>query len=177
MIRIKHKFLILCLSCLISISYALDSDQKQPLLISSDTADLNNQTGVGIYTGNVTIDQGSTHVRGNKVTSYSENNKITQVIVEGDKKTQARYESMVDPKKPPLIAIADTIQYFPDKNYAILLGHAYVQQGENSIAGEHLEYDLTNKILKSINTSSKQAVRTHIVIDPNNLPNMDQTPS
>lgn len=177
MTQIKRSLFILYLSCILCIGYALDSDQKQPLLISADTADLNNQTGIGIYTGNVVIDQGTTHVRGDKVTSYSENNKITQVIVEGDKKQQARYESSVDPKKPPLIAIADTIQFFPEKNYAILLGNAHVQQGENSIAGEHLEYDVTNKILKSINTSKDKAVRTRIVIDLNNLPSMDQTPS
>ncbi len=176
MIQLKRNLLILCLSCLISVSYALDSDQQQQLLISSDTADLNSQTGVGVYTGNVTIDQGTTHVRGDKVTSYSANNKITQVVAEGGQKQQARYESVIDPNKPPLIATADTIKFFPDKNYAILLGHAYVQQGANSIAGEHLEYDLTNKILKSITAPSDKAVRTRIVIDPNNLPKMDQKP-
>ncbi len=174
MIRLKRNLLILCLSCILSVSYALDSDQQQQLLISSDTADLNSQTGIGIYTGNVTIDQGTTHVRGDKVTSYSENNKISQVVVEGGKKQQARYESTIDPNKPPLIATADIIKYFPDKNYAILLGHAYVQQGTNSIAGEHLEYDVTNKILKSIATPSDKALRTRIVIDPNNLPKADQ---
>ncbi|MCD6045407.1 MAG: hypothetical protein K0R48_570 [Gammaproteobacteria bacterium] len=176
MTRVKRNLFILCLSCIISVSYAVDSDQQQPLLIASDTADLNSQTGIGIYTGNVTIDQGSTHVRGDKVTSYSENNKITLVVAEGDKKKQARYENTVDPNKPPLIAIADIIKFFPQKNYAILLGHAYVQQGENSIAGEHLEYDLTNKILKSINAPNTKAVRTRIVIDPNNLPETDPTP-
>ncbi len=177
MIQIKRSLFILCLSCILSLGYALDSDQQKPLLISSDTADLNSQTGVGIYTGNVIIDQGTTHVSGDKVTSYSENNKINQIVVEGNKKKQARYESSLDPNKPPLIAIADIIKFFPEKNYAILLGHAYVQQGENSIAGEHLEYDVTNKILKSINTPSNKAVRTRIVIDPNNLPSMDKTPS
>lgn len=176
MIQLKRNLLILCLSCLISVSYALDSDQQQQLLISSDTADLNSQTGVGVYTGNVTIDQGTTHVRGDKVTSYSANNKITQIVAEGGGKQQARYESTIDPNKPPLIATADIIKFFPDKNYAILLGHAYVQQGANSIAGEHLEYDLTNKILKSITAPSSKAVRTRIVIDPNNLPKLDQKP-
>ena len=167
----------LCFSSIFFVAYALDSDQQQQLLISANTADLNSQSGIGVYTGNVIIDQGTTHIRGDKVTSYSENNKIVKVIVEGNKQQQARYETSLDPNKPPLIATANTIQFFPPKNYAILLGNAYVQQGENSIAGEHLEYDVTNKILKSLNASNDKSVRTRIVIDPNNLPKMDQKPS
>ena len=169
----KLKLLLICCS-IVSLGYALDSDQQQQLLISADSADLNNQTGVGVYTGNVTIDQGTTHIKGDKVTSYSENNKVIKVIIEGNNHAQARYETALEVNKPPLIATANTIEFFPPKNYAILLGKAYVQQGENSIAGEHLEYDVSNRILKSLNTSSDKTVRTHIVIDPKNLPKMDQ---
>lgn len=174
----KHLLLILilCFSCIIPAAYALDSDQQQQLLISANTADLNSQNGVGVYTGNVTIDQGSMHIRGDKVTSYSENNKIIKVIIEGNTQQQARYETSLDANKPPLIATANIIQFFPPKNYAILLGKAYVQQGENSIAGEHLEYDISNKNLKSLNLNNDKAVRTRIVIDPNNLPKMDEKP-
>ncbi len=173
MIQLKPLLFLLCLSSLVSIGYALDSDQQKPLLISAETADLNSQTGVGVYTGNVTIDQGTTHVRGDKVTSYSENNKITQVVVVGDKKKQAHYESVLDVGKPPLVATADIIKFFPEKNYAILLGHAYVQQGKNSIMGEHLEYDIAHKNLKSLTVPNAKAARTQIVIDPNNLPKTD----
>ena len=105
-------------------------------------------------------------------------NKIKQIIIVGDNNKQASYQTTIDVNKPTLIATANTIQFYPDRKYAILLGNAHIQQGENSISGEHLEYDVANKILKSLNTANQPTpVRTHIVIDPNNLPKMDQKTS
>ncbi len=173
MIPIKRSLLLLCLSLGFSLAYGLTSDSQAKLFISADNADLNSQTGVGVYQGNVLIDQGSTHVRGNTVTSYSKNNKISEVLVKGTPEQQARYESTPDADKPPLVATADTIQFYPDRKYAILIGNAHVQQGKNSIIGEHIEYDLTHKILKSMNSAGTKPARTQIVIDPNDLPKTD----
>lgn len=154
-------------------SQALPSDQNQKLFITADSADINSLTGIGVYQGNVVIDQGTTHVSGNTVTTHSKDNQVYEVIVEGTDDNLAIYKTTTDADKPDLVATAKTIQYYPQRHYAILLQKAHVTQGENSISGEHLEYDTLNKILKSLNSGvvdTQKPQRTTIVIEPNNLP-------
>ncbi len=148
----------------------LPSDKNAKLFIASNTAELNKETGISIFTGDVKIDHGSTHVTADKLTTYSdEKSHVVKAIAVGKAGNIATYESMTDVGKPPLVATAETIEYYPQKHYVILLGNAHVTQGENSIAGPHLEYDLEKQLLVTKTDSQKSKGRTEIIIQPNKL--------
>lgn len=152
-----------------SLSYALQSDQTKKLYIRSKSANMNRTTGIGIFTGNVVIDQGSTHVTGDKVTTINDKNKkLKEVIIEGLHGNFAHYKTLTEVKKPALYATARTIKYFPQKHYVILLKDANIKQGTDTIDGQHLEYDIEKQVLNSTAVTSKKGLnsRTTIVIQP-----------
>ncbi|MBY0545129.1 MAG: lipopolysaccharide transport periplasmic protein LptA [Gammaproteobacteria bacterium] len=164
--------LLLALICLLPLFALaeLPSDKTAKLYIVSDNAQLNKATGISVFSGNVKVDHGSTHVTADKLTTYSDkNNQVIKAIAEGANGNFATYQTMTDPKKPPLNAKALIIQYFPQQHYVILIGQAVVTQGPDSITGPQLEYDLKNQILITKNNGSMGSGRTKIVIQPNDV--------
>lgn len=165
--RLKNKWLLISLLFAIVASAELPSDKTAKLYITSDTAELNKLTGISIFTGNVKVDHGSTHVTANKLTTYSDQkNQVVKAIAEGSEGQLATYQTMTAPNKPPVNAKALVIKYFPQRHYVILIGQANAVQGTNSIQGPRLEYDLTNQLLITKNVAGANGGRTEIVIQP-----------
>ena len=143
------------------LSYALESDSKQKILIESDRAELNRDKKISVFHGNVKIDQGTTHLRSDELTIYfDDKDKIKNVIAKGD---SAHYQTLPEAGKPIFHASAKIIRYNMLTDEVELEGNAVAQQGENRLTGPHIFYNRkSQKIL-----SAKQAQgRTTIVIDP-----------
>lgn len=152
-----------------SISVALSSDQTKKLYIRSKTANINRTTGIGVFIGDVVIDQGTTHVTGDKVITYNDkNNKLKQVTIIGLNGHFAHYKTLTELKKPPLYATARTIKYYPKSHYVILIKDGHIKQGTDSIDGQHLEYDIQKQVLNStaITKTNGKNSRTTIIIQP-----------
>lgn len=159
--------LLLCMFA--STTFALPSDNFKKLYISSDTASINRTTGISIYTGNVDITRGTTHIISDKLTTYSDkHDNIQKAIATGSPDKLASYQTLTAKDKPIMVAKAITITYFPQKHYVILDGNASVTQGVNSITSPHLEYDLQKQILITKNKPETKK-RTTIIIQPNEL--------
>ncbi len=152
-----------------STAFALEEDKTQPMYVQADSVAIDNQSGKSEYTGNVTVDQGSTHLRAAHAIVYTESGKNTlkEAVAEGDKTTQAHYWTLTDPKKPELNAYADTIKVFPQKNLVYLIGHAKVIQGADSFEAPEIQYD--SKTQKAFSPKSKLG-KTVIVIHPQAQP-------
>lgn len=161
-------FCLLLLNLFISpAAIALKSDETATVYIASESAELDRSTGVGIYRHDVKIDQGSTHITGETITTRNDaNNKIEEAIIEGGPESLAHYWTLPEEDKPELHAKAKIIQFYPQKQYAILIGNASVTQGNNSIQGQRIEYDIKKQLLKSVNESGNKDSRTTIVIEP-----------
>lgn len=146
-----------------------NTDSGKPLKIEADTAEFDRQTGLSSYINNVKIDQGTTHVKGNKVTTKQDKtNSLEEIIIYGTAKNLAYYETLPEPGKPKLIAIAKTIKYYPKKRYVILLNQANITQGDNSITGEHIEYDIEKQKMRAaaLTNDKGEKTRTTIIINP-----------
>ena len=169
MINLKMSVLIFIFMLLSPIvtQAEIPSDKQAKLYINADQANLNKSTGISIFTGHVVLDHGSTHVTCDKLTTYSDKaGKLNKAIAESLTDQLATYETMTDIDKPPLQAKAKRIEYYPDRHYVILLQHAYVVQGQNSIIGEHLEYDIKNQLLITKPADNSPNARTQIIIQP-----------
>lgn len=122
--------------------HALSEDKEKVMHVMADSADLNQQAHKGIYVGNVELIQGSTNLRAAQaITEGNEKNQLVLATARGDKKKQAHYWTITDPKKPPLHAYADTIRYHPTRHLIELIGHARVEQGNDSFAAAKISYD------------------------------------
>lgn len=172
--ELKVKIALLSLLSIYSLAsvaeFQLQPSNTEKLFVSSETAEINRQSGIGVYVTDVTIDQGDTHVTGDKATTHDdETGKLKEVIIESSSKQLAHYRTLVEEGKPELHAKAKTIKYYPQKNYIVLIGTASIVQGEDTIRGTQLEYDINKQVLKSHQQAKNgnPPSRTTIVIDPN----------
>lgn len=152
------------LFCLSPAIHALPEDSKTPLHVRADAADINQTRHKGIYTGNVAVDQGSTHIRAVKaVTEGDDKNQLKKAIITGDASTQAHYWTLQSQDKSELHAFADTICYCPKEHQIVLVGHASVIQDKNKIKASTIRYNTQTQHM----STPFQGEQTTISIQPN----------
>ncbi len=151
-------------------SFALDSDQQQPVYMVADSGTYNHSTGVGHYRGHVKVDQGTTHLTADTVITQSNSqNQLQQVTAYGK---PAVYRTITDPQKPELVASANTIKFYPQQHWVVLIDHAVVTQGTDSYRGPLIQYNTQQKLVISPPTKGG---RTTIIIQPQSLSNNAST--
>jgi lipopolysaccharide export system protein LptA len=147
-----------------TVSWAMSNDREKVAELSADTANLDQQTHRGEYTGHVEFNQGTSHLRAAKaITQGSPQNKLILAIALGNKDNQAHYWTQTEADKPLLHAYADKICYYPERHLIELMGHAHVSQGDNSFSGPKISYD-TEK--QHVISKGKGKNRTLIIIHP-----------
>ena len=142
---------------------ALPEDQQQILELSANTADLNQETRHGEYIGAVELNQGTTHLRATKaITNTDAHNKLIVAIATGDSKNQVHYWTQTALDKPMMHAYADTINYYPERHLIELIGHARVEQGNNSFSAAKITYDtLKQHVLSEADTQNRTVIIFH----------------
>lgn len=148
-------------------AYALDSDQYQPLEITSDDATYDRNQHTITYIGGaqgVHAKQGSSNLDGDKVIVYQtpdNTNKIQKIEIFGN---PAHYNTLPAPDKERLYVEALKITYDPTNRTVLLEQQAKVNQAGNIFSGPHIWYDMVNGIVRSSAAPGKQ--RTMMIIQP-----------
>jgi lipopolysaccharide export system protein LptA len=165
MIQLKHRLQYgLLLTCFTLPLYALTADKEKIMHVLADTADLNQKKHMGTYTGHVALTQGTSNIRAHFAKTRGDmNNQLTLAIAKGHDGTQAHYWTQTDPNKPPFHAWADIIRYYPLRHFIELIGHAKVQQGDNSMQAAKISYDT---IEQHVITHGDAHNRMNIIINP-----------
>lgn len=152
------------LSLISGACFALPDDKQQILQVNAGSADMNQQTHQGIYRQAVELDQGSTHIRSAEATTTGDaNNKLILAVIKGNAHAQAHYWTLTALDKPPLHAYADTIRYYPERHLIELIGHARVEQGNNSFSAHKIKYDT---LAEHVMSESDGHTRTTIIFHP-----------
>lgn len=161
--RVILKLLMINLSFLSCICFALNTDKSKPLIINADIAQLNHRDGIGVYLGNVVLKQGSSELFADKlVTHVNKQNQITKAIATGKK---ARYSTLLKRKQKKLHAEALTIEYFPLIHKIVLIEDAVVRQKKNTFSGPLIEYNISDEHIVS-KKSGDGSARTTIIFHP-----------
>ena len=143
-------------------AHALSSDQEQPLNIDADTVEINDKTGVSVYTGNVIATQGTLVLNADIVTIYSPQRELDKVIAEGN---PARYKQRPDNKDEDVRAKAQRMEYYAAQEKLILLEGGHLWQGQDEFSGNRIEYDTRRDVVNaSMSSSGKERVR--IIMQP-----------
>lgn len=140
---------------------ALPEDNKEPLFVHADSADINQSQHHGDYQGHIALDQGSTHIRAAKATTQTnDKNQLVQAVIDGDTNEQAHYWTLQNQDKPVLHAYANKICYCPLEHRIVLIGHARVVQGQNQITAETICYNSLSQHMMTPTHSGEQTVIT-----------------
>ncbi len=147
-----------------SLGFALVGDDHQTIHIVADSSTFNYKTGNNLYEGNVKVDQGTTHLTADRLTtSNNDKHKIQEAIAYGIHQL-ADYSTTPKQGDKPVHAKAKVIRFFPIKSLVQLEGDVIVTQGDNSFHGPFIIYNMKDQI---VTAPASETGRTTIVIEPN----------
>ncbi|NQZ33185.1 MAG: lipopolysaccharide transport periplasmic protein LptA [Oceanospirillaceae bacterium] len=153
---------LICLAMCSSsaLSYALPSDQNQPIDVTADTATINDTTGVTTLTGKVKIIQGSMLITADKLTVHrNKNGDISTMVATGK---PAHFTQQQKANEPHSKAWGQKMVYLVSDQTVTITGNAKVQQLSDKFSGEKIVYYMDKAIVKASGT--KQRVR--MIIQP-----------
>lgn len=155
--------LIVALPLPVSSALALPDDRAQAINIESDRASRNDKTGLTVYEGSVELNQGSIKINADKITVHSAGNKVSRIVCSGE---PARYQQQPEPDSGLVIARANTIEYYLDRDTITLRKNASLDQNGAILKGEIINYDLTKELIEA-RGDDKGSGRIQMVIPPN----------
>ncbi len=120
--------------------FALSTDQDQPIEIEADAAELDDRTGITVYSGNVIVIQGSMHLYGNKLTiTYNDDNSLKTAVMFGG---PAKFRQMPDSQDAGEIkGRGIRIDYLALENKLIMTEEAELTQNGKLFKAYKIEYD------------------------------------
>lgn len=157
----KATLLLICLGWC-SLSSALPSDRQQPIKIESDRAIQDDKKGTTIYEGSVVIRQGTIKINADKVTVFSNSDKVDKIVCVGK---PAHYQQRPNLENGMVFASGNTIEYYLASDKIALLKNASLEQNGTTITGDKINYDLRAEVVKATAGNNKRE-RIQMVIPP-----------
>ncbi len=162
----RRAFFVLLSVLISSTAIGLTSDEKEPAHFVSEQFMFNQKTGVTIFAGKVTMDQGTTRLIADQLTIYKDHEgKVEKIVAVGH---LAQYSTLPDKEKRVLTAKGEKIEYYPKTKKAIILGKGVITQGDNTFMGEQIHYDIAQQALTSIPLPGGS--QSSLIIQPQDLP-------
>ncbi len=140
---------------------ALESDQREPLYLEADNAELDEARRLSLYTGNVFVRQGSMEIHADEVTiHHGEDKRPERIIAIGQ---PATYKQAMDGGNRPVEAEALRMEYLAAREEITLIDQALVLQGQDTFRSDRIVYDRLNARVKAgTSAQGKERVRIHI---------------
>jgi lipopolysaccharide transport protein LptA len=159
----KVSFIGITLLAFASIGVAKPTKQDtEPYYFVADSVTYLSKAHTITYIGHVKVDQGQTHITGNRlVLDLTASNKVTRMVDTGH---PATYITQLKNRPGLVHAKADKITYDQIHQMVYLDGHAYVDQNHNTIRAAHIRYDKKNGVIHTRGTPHQTA--THIMVMP-----------
>lgn len=162
-VSLSGGFLIpaLCLLLAAGTASALPSDRDQSVQVSADAARFNEKTGIATYTGGVIIKQGTLEIRADEVViTTDKKGAIASTVAKGK---PARYQQQTDPKKGPVNAESERIDYDAKNEIITLTGNARLKQDGASFQGSTITY---NSLRQQVDAKGDGSNRVQLVLPP-----------
>ena len=144
-------------------SYALQTDKDQPVEIDSDFAELRDNDGYAIYSGNVRMVQGSLQIDADKIELFFPEKELTRAVIYGGNNKQAYFQQTPKVGEKPVRGSADRIVYQIDPDEIRLLREAIFCQKGNEQKGMRIIYDIEKDIMRA-------KARTRTIFRPDSAP-------
>jgi len=165
-----NKLLIVLLTLLPALAWALPSDREQPISIEADHAQLDDKQGITQYKGKAILTQGTLRIEGDIITFYyGEDKQITKAVAQGK---LATYQQIQKQGESPIKARALQMEYHAKAQKIYLIGQGHVWNNGDEFSGSRIEYDITNNVVNAnsapvkIDGKPQKKERVHIIIQP-----------
>jgi lipopolysaccharide export system protein LptA len=155
--------LALCICFCSLASFALPSDQNQPIQIEADGVEIDDGKQTSVYTGNVEIQQGTMRLWADKVTIHHQASRSPHRLIAIGK--PARYEQQLEKDAKKVKARARRIEYDAGSEEILLIDNAQLTQGKDKFSSDRILYDRNKAVVKA-GASAKGSQRVRISIDP-----------
>lgn len=149
----KLKLTLFCLLTLFhGISLADSTDSEKPIQIFSDKFDGDDVKQIAIYSGKVSVHQGTLEIHGDKLTITIDPQGYRKAVVTPEKNKLVTFKQRKDQKNPKIEewmhGRGDKLTYDEKSNLLILDGNAVVSRHENGVLkdqskGKIIHYNLT----------------------------------
>jgi lipopolysaccharide export system protein LptA len=144
--------LSLCIG-LISAPYALEADKDQPATLDADEFDMDFQTGVRTYRGNVIYQQGSIRLYSDELVAYFKDGQLLRAVARGNR---AEFHQRPDNSESDVVGVALRIELDEVGQLVTLEGRAKVTQDENTVTGKQIVYNMSTEKVKVRSGQSKK---------------------
>ena len=143
---------------------ALTGDREKPIELEADSAEIDERTGVSVYTGNVRVTQGSTQLLADRLT-VTQGVDGDELVAEG---RPARFSQLPDGKPQPVEGEALTIRYHTGEEVVVLTGDAEVRQSGDRFASQRIVYESATDTVRGGQASpgAQPGDRVKITIQP-----------
>jgi len=139
---------------------ALESDREQPIQVEADSVDIDEQSGVSVYQGDVQVDQGSIRIRADKVTVTQREGAPRLVVSEGRPVT---FQQQPEGKQELVKGQALRTEYDMDSELLVMIGEAILLQGGDTFKSDRIVYDRAKSVVKAgAAAAGKERVRINI---------------
>ncbi len=151
-------FWVLC-----QFAYALDSDVRQPATLEADDFEIDFNTGIRIYRGNVVFQQGSLQLNCQKLTTYlNDDDQLDKAICLGNRHNPGRFKQRPEHQEQDLTGVAGEITIDQISQLVMLQNRAQVIQGDLTMSGKIIIYNLSTQ---KVRVASGDAQDNHSVTD------------
>ncbi|HDJ86863.1 MAG TPA: lipopolysaccharide transport periplasmic protein LptA [Chromatiales bacterium] len=149
--------------CTVQAAPAPPVDRNQPIHLSADRADINEHTGVSVFTGHVVLSQGGMQLWSDTLTvHHDQQDKITRMVAKGD---PARFREQPKAQGRPITGSARRIDYDVRAGIVVLEQDAQLLQGKNRFQGPRIEYDRDQDVVKA-GSAGGAGGRVEITLQP-----------
>lgn len=143
--------------------FALPTDRQQPIHISADSAQIDDNTGTTTYKGNVLMTQGSLEIRAANVSLYRINDEVSQIIATG---SPANFRQQPSSDQPITDAFGEKLDYQITNQTVTISGKARVEQAGDTFSGERIVYQMDKAIVNAYSGKGSSGQRVQMVIQP-----------
>ncbi|WP_372863460.1 lipopolysaccharide transport periplasmic protein LptA [Spongiibacter sp.] len=159
---------LLVLASIASAAQALPEDRRQAINLSSDKATYENNRG--IYTGNVSMSQGSLKIRADKLIIVESDRKVQTVIAHG---SPAHFEQQPRADEGVVVASARLIEYSLEAEEILLQKDATIRHQGSKISGDRIIYSGRKQMVIADGGSRSLDGRVQMTLQPqqNSAPN------
>lgn len=118
--------------------FALSSDRDQPFVVNARHIEADEKTGVAVYRGHVTLDQGSLHLEADRLEVRRRDGQAESLLATGN---PVRARTRPDNQEAELHLSARRLEYHRPTHYLVLTGNPVLWQGEKRITARCIEYN------------------------------------
>lgn len=137
--------------------HAYKSDTEQPATLDADEFDMDFQTGVRTYRGNVVYQQGSIRLYADELVAYFKDGQLERAVARGN---PAEFRQRPDDSDTDVVGVGLRIEINEVTQIVTLKDRAKVTQDLNTVTGKKIVYNMATEKVKVTSGDRKKPAQT-----------------